>query len=1011
MVDAYGGTVEKFIGDAVMAVFGVPVSHEDDPERAVRSALVMRSRLAGVAHRRGIDLQLRIGINTGLVVSGTNPGRDFLVTGEAVNVAARLQQAAAPGEILVGERTFRFVEPVVRTVAPRSLTLKGRTGPVVAYAVERMAPASMYRRRRREHGPFVGRDRELLLIRSLIEGAVDHRRAQLVTVVGEPGIGKTRLVEELVIELQRGDEPPAVWVGRCLPYGESGPYEPLRELLLRVAAVTEADSAAEARAKVAGHLLAILGEDDQDTVDHILRSVDPAAPGAGDRDIDDADQSADASREAWLALLAQVAGRRPTLLVIEDAHWAEPALLSLLETAVGGHGRVPLAVVCVARDDLLARRPGWGVGLRNETTVTLDALEEDDMARLALALSRDSEPPADAIALAGGNPFFLEEILAMSGESGGGRVPETVQGVIAARLDLLPADEKRLLQRAAVIGRTFDLDQVTALDGPEPARRLARDLEERGLLVRIGAAAFSFKHGLIRDVAYDSIPRSERAELHLTLARHLEPEPGAGRQVVAHHFAAAAGLGAGAARADAVRLLLDAAREARSVYAFGLALRQATLALSLADGDRDRALALEAAGDAHWMAERIDDSFESYKQALEAGERAPEGASEVARLRWKWVDIPTRWGAVLRQPPARELVDEQVSRGLEEARAAGDLVLEVRFLIASALTAWRFAVSQPEALRSALASADTALGLAEQLGQPALESAALDTRGVMLIALGRPLEARRAADRRLAVVTPLSRREEQMDAASMATSTRAMVGDYAGALEAADWAEQIAAGGDQGWLAWPLLHRAEALFMWDRWDESLVAYERFLAVYRATGIRRPGKTPARAVAVAVAVHLLRGDDELAELVEQRAGGMTIESQRVVVAHALLGRGDPELALERLHACSDGPVRTGVLAETLAVLERWDELDDVLRGVDDVPGLREMPRVVAQIDRARGVAGDEIALKRAADSFEQLGCAFEHARCLELQGHLGRARRAYERLGAAPALARLGTRTG
>jgi len=174
--EAYGGTVEKFIGDAVMAVFGVPVAHEDDPERAVRAAIVMRSRLAGLAERRGMELGLRIGINTGLVVTGTSPGRDFLVTGEAVNLAARLQQSAEPGEILVGERTFRAVEPLARTVAPRSLRVKGRAGPVTAFGVERMAPVGSYRRRRRAFGPFVGRDSELTLMRSLVERAVEHAR-------------------------------------------------------------------------------------------------------------------------------------------------------------------------------------------------------------------------------------------------------------------------------------------------------------------------------------------------------------------------------------------------------------------------------------------------------------------------------------------------------------------------------------------------------------------------------------------------------------------------------------------------------------------------------------------------------------------------------------------------------------------------------------------------------------------------------------------------------------------
>ena len=256
-----------------MAVFGVPVAHEDDAERAVRAALLMRSRLAAVAERRAVPLVLRIGVNTGLVVTGTTPGRDFLVTGEAVNLAARLQQAAEPGEVLVGERTFRAVEPLVRMVAPRSLAVRGRTGPVTAYAVERFAPAGAYRRRRRPYGPFVGREVELTLIRSVVERAVEHSRAHLLTLIGEAGIGKSRLVEEAVVELRRSEEPPAVWVGRCLPYGEGGPYAPLRDLLLRAAAVRADASREEIRARVTGQLQAILPEDSDEQIAELLRFV------------------------------------------------------------------------------------------------------------------------------------------------------------------------------------------------------------------------------------------------------------------------------------------------------------------------------------------------------------------------------------------------------------------------------------------------------------------------------------------------------------------------------------------------------------------------------------------------------------------------------------------------------------------------------------------------------------------------------------------------------------------
>ncbi|MGH3140450.1 MAG: adenylate/guanylate cyclase domain-containing protein, partial [Gaiellales bacterium] len=521
--EAYGGTVEKFIGDAVMAVFGVPVAHEDDAERAVRAALLMRSRLAAVAERRAVPLVLRIGVNTGLVVTGTTPGRDFLVTGEAVNLAARLQQAAEPGEVLVGERTFRAVEPLVRMVAPRSLAVRGRTGPVTAYAVERFAPAGAYRRRRRPYGPFVGREVELTLIRSVVERAVEHSRAHLLTLIGEAGIGKSRLVEEAVVELRRSEDPPAVWVGRCLPYGESGPYAPLRDLLLRAAAVRADASREETQARVMGQLQAILPEDSDEQIAELLRFVG----GARMQPSFDGDEPGDRGRDAWRGLLLRMAARQPTLLVIEDAHWAEPALLELIASVVAGDVRVPLVVVCVARAELFVNHPGWGSGMRNETTVTLEALDPGEMRRLATALAATADPPPSVVDLAGGNPFFLEEILAMSGEGGSERVPETVQGVIAARLDLLEPQDKLLLQRAAVVGRSFTLEQLEPLlngGGRGPTGRL-RNLVDRDLIHHRGGGRHSFKHALIRDVAYESIPRGERARLHLLLAEELERVP------------------------------------------------------------------------------------------------------------------------------------------------------------------------------------------------------------------------------------------------------------------------------------------------------------------------------------------------------------------------------------------------------------------------------------------------------------------------------------------------------
>ena len=611
--DAYGGTVEKFIGDAVMAVFGVPRVHEDDPERAVRAALVMRSRMAALAQQRRLDLELRIGINTGLVVTGTNPGRDFLVTGEAVNLAARLQQAAEPGEILVGERTFRAVEPVVRTVAPRSLTVKGRSGPVVAYAVEGLAPASIYRRRRRAFGPFVGREHELLLIRSLVERAIEHRRPSWRRWWGSRD-------RQVTAGRGGGDRAPA---NRRATRSLGRQVHALR----RVASLRAAPRPARAGGggdrrrlarrgaeQVRGHLLAVLGDHAEDTIAEVLRLVSSRPDAAPEND--DEPDHLERGSQGWYDFLMAVASRRPTLVVIEDVHWAEPALLELIERVVGCAARVPLAVIAIGRDELLVQYPSWASHIRNRTTITLDALEDGDMRRLALrpqhrrpAGGRDRHGRRQSL-LPGGDPGHGRR-----GRRGG----RPGHGAGGDRGSARPAAKRRQAAAPARLGR-----------GPNVRAGDAGSAGGRRRPGRPGAGAGRARpgqHGRPAHlpvqaradprVAYESIPRSERARLHLRLARHLDDE-GAGTQSIANHYATAAELGAQEVRTDAVDRLLDAAAEARGVYAYGSAMRQSSRALALASADGERALAHEAVGDAQWMAERSDDAWGS----LPAGARA-----------------------------------------------------------------------------------------------------------------------------------------------------------------------------------------------------------------------------------------------------------------------------------------------------------------------------------------------------------------------------------------------------
>jgi tetratricopeptide (TPR) repeat protein len=456
-----------------------------------------------------------------------------------------------------------------------------------------------------------------------------------------------------------------------------------------------------------------------------------------------------------------------------------------------------------------------------------------------------------------------------------------------------------------------------------------------------------------------------------------------------------------------VRVLIEAAREARAVEAHGLALRNAVLARQLSDTDRERALAAEAAGDAHWMAEHLDDARAAYLDALELGIAAELGPEDTSRLRWKWVDLPTRWQGSVITSPDRDRIEAEIETGLAEARAAGSALTEARLLIARALLVYRLETTVPPQ-EAALPVADRALELAEGVGRPAIVSAAIDARSVLLQSVGRYAEALEMDERRLALVRELPSREEQMDICSSVARTRTARGDYAGAVAVANLGRELGAGGDHRWLAWPERSRVDALFWWDKWDEAMAAYKTFIGELRGAdtdGRRARQSRPGRMLGVVAAIHMLRGETEEADRLERRLPASNPHFD-LVYAHAMLGAGDPELALER----STGlpfmrPWARAVRAESLAMLGRWDEFDEALDELATLPGVDELPRVSAQVDRARGIAGDEDALRRATEAFARLGCEFEHARCLEIAGECDAARAVYERMGAVPALER------
>jgi class 3 adenylate cyclase len=466
-LERFGGTVEKFIGDAVMALFGAPVGHEDDPERAVRAALAIRDWV-----REEEQIQVRVAVHTGeaLVTLAARLGQgEGMAAGDVVNTAARLQAAAPVNGILVGERTFRQTRAVIEYRQAAPVAAKGKREPVPVWEAVAARARLGVDVPHRARTALVGRDRELGVLRDLLARVRAERSPQLVTLVGVPGIGKSRLVSELWQIAEA--EPELIWwrQGRSLPYGEGVSFWALAEMVKAQAGILETDAPDEARDKLAAMAAEMLGGiQEADWVTRHLGSL--AGPGSG------APAGGDRSEvfAAWRQFIEAMAERRPLVLVFEDLHWADDGLLDFVDYIADWAGQVPLLVVGTTRPELLARRPGWGGGKPNALTLSLAPLSEQDTARLISSLLGrpvlEAGQQAALLAQAGGNPLYAEQYVQMLAEQGAGRelpLPESVQGIIAARLDLLAPPDKRLLQDAAVVGKVFWPGAVAALgDGP-----------------------------------------------------------------------------------------------------------------------------------------------------------------------------------------------------------------------------------------------------------------------------------------------------------------------------------------------------------------------------------------------------------------------------------------------------------------------------------------------------------------------------------------------------------------
>jgi class 3 adenylate cyclase/tetratricopeptide (TPR) repeat protein len=641
IAETHGGTVEKFIGDAVMVVFGVPLLHDDDAERAVRAALAMRDAMTELNAELGVSLAARVGVNSGEAVAGSGADRQFLVTGDAVNVAARLQQGAESGEVVVGALTESLTRSAIDYSPRDSVVAKGKAEPIKSFRAERPRSAVPEQARGLPamRAQLVGRQRELRMLLDSFERVRDERRAHVFTLVGNAGIGKSRLVGEALARIAGADSA-RVLRGRCLPYGAGITYWPLMEIVREDAGIASEDDRESALAKLDVRTRELLGDGAPavrarlatmlglERAEDAMPEVTPARFG----------QEIGWGTRKYLAAAARTA----TVIVFDDLQWADTGVFEIVEGLAESAEESPLLLLCVARPQLLELRPTWGAGRANAATITLDALTSDETTTLISRLLDIDDLPAElrdrVVRRSEGNPLFCEEFLRMLIDDGrvarvgdrwratatvsDVRVPESIHALLAARLDNLGEDERRTLQVASIAGERFGASEIAALaPGLDVAAALA-SLRRTGLVLEDREShdpgRYRFKHLLMRDVAYAGLPKAVRADLHEKFSVELERAVGDRREefaeVLAHHAERAFALSAEiraqpdvlAKRARlALARALDLGDRARRREDAGLLVPNAAIAAAALAVLGDRGSAEEQARAALLEAERL----------------------------------------------------------------------------------------------------------------------------------------------------------------------------------------------------------------------------------------------------------------------------------------------------------------------------------------------------------------------------------------------------------------------
>jgi class 3 adenylate cyclase/tetratricopeptide (TPR) repeat protein len=975
-IEHAGGTVEKFAGDAVMASFGAPTALEDHAERALHAALAMQRR---VRELFGDGLGLRIGVNTGEVVVGPSREGSSFVSGDSVNVAARLEQAAGAGEVLVGERTATAVRGAFEFDEPATVEAKGKRGGVEA---RRLVRALTLMRPRGIPGlgaSFVGREGDLAALSNAYQAASRDARPRLVTILGDAGMGKTRLVREFWQWLGTLSPEPMRRTGRCLSYGQATTYWPLGEVLKEHLGILESD--------LPNTILARLGP-------RRILGLTLGLDVAGDLH---PLQARDRLHHAWVEFLDALTAERPVVLFIEDIHWAEEPLLDLLER-ITDDVRGPLLVLTTARLELVDERPGWGARRPYAQTLTLEPLEAAVAGKMIdqlLAADLPSELRATVVERADGNPFFVEELVATLMDRGilerangdwrvhelpaGFEVPDSVRSVLSARMDLLAPAEKGALQAASVIGRVFWTGPVYELLGDlEPDLRV---LEERDFIRRrpgssmAGEQEYAIKHALTTEVAYESLPRARRAQLHAAFAAWLErAEDGrdSHASVVAHHYAEAVRpehsdlawaddtAELTRLRAKAVEWLRRAAELAVGRYEIDEAVALLGRAVEHADSPQTTAALWRAIGTANTLHYDGEAFWTAMQRAIELSEDRETTAALYAELAFGTASRQGMW----KRAPDRELVDDWIRRALElsepETRAR-----------AKAMIAHSYWAEEKSSDVARDASA-----LAERLGDVELRSYALDARLITAFAHLRFDEALTWAQRRLDLVPEITDPDHLADVYLTAIPVCAAAGRFREARRVGHLCDQLAASLTPH-------HRVHGVAGLLEIEELTAGWEaiRELTPRAAETVEENLDTPcvrnARCLLLCSLASAQLGDEESARRFEERSSEVALDGYDDVLAppriRLALIRGDLDLTERLLAASPPGKRYSPFLATMAARFDALAELGERTRLESEAePFLHTKTYLAPFALRAVGrVREDGTLIRKALTSFEAL----------------------------------------